>query len=335
MPHGQEIYIFFYKFGLEGFIGIFICSILIGIVVYKTFLIVYAKENKIENYQDFLNTIFKFPKTNKKYLNISFISNKIITIFLLITFYIMVSGFGTYFEQQFKLNKIIVSILFVFLCYIVLKKNISGVTKVNSIVVPALIVIITIISTINLKNIDFKIINTKFSNLINQNNNNLKWLLNAVLYCSYNMILIIPLLVTLKKYIKSKKHITIISVFTSIIVFCLAGGIFLWLASISANYENIQMPAVFVIDKLYPNFRTIYGIAILFSIFSTAIAVGISFIQNIEIKNDNVLKIMCITAIFISQIPFSKLIKLLFPLFGYIGLLQIIFIRINKKASSN
>ena len=198
MPHGQEIYIFFYKFGLEGFIGIFICSILIGIVVYKTFLIVYAKENKIENYQDFLNTIFKFPKTNKKYLNISFISNKIITIFLLITFYIMVSGFGTYFEQQFKLNKIIVSIIFVFLCYIVLKKNISGVTKVNSIVVPALIVIITIISTINLKNIDFNIINTKFSNLINQNNN-LKWLLNAILYCSYNMILIIPLLVTFKK----------------------------------------------------------------------------------------------------------------------------------------
>ena len=45
---GQEVYLFFYSYGIKGIIGIFISSILMEIVIYKTLILV--KENDINNY---------------------------------------------------------------------------------------------------------------------------------------------------------------------------------------------------------------------------------------------------------------------------------------------
>ena len=99
---GQEIYLFFYRYGALGILGLVICSFLIGIVIYKTFLIIFKNE-KIQNYKDFLNVIFFSEKkgSKNKYFNFSYISNIIVNTFLLITFYIMLSGFGAYFEQEY------------------------------------------------------------------------------------------------------------------------------------------------------------------------------------------------------------------------------------------
>ena len=103
-----------------------LCSSLIGITIYKTFLIIHNKN--INDYQDFLNEIFyrgkKKPKN--KFLNLSYISNIIVNIFLLITFYIMISGFGAYFEQEFKIHRIIGAIFLAIICFLILLKDIEG-----------------------------------------------------------------------------------------------------------------------------------------------------------------------------------------------------------------
>ena len=49
---GQEVYLFFYSYGIKGIIGILISSILMGIIIYKTLILV--KENDINNYKDLL-----------------------------------------------------------------------------------------------------------------------------------------------------------------------------------------------------------------------------------------------------------------------------------------
>ena len=49
---GQEVYLFFYSYGIKGIVGIFISSILMGIIIYKTLILV--KENDINNYKDLL-----------------------------------------------------------------------------------------------------------------------------------------------------------------------------------------------------------------------------------------------------------------------------------------
>ena len=54
---GQEIYIFFFSYGIKGLIGIIVSSILIGITIYKTFQI--TKKNNTKNYKEFLDYLIK------------------------------------------------------------------------------------------------------------------------------------------------------------------------------------------------------------------------------------------------------------------------------------
>ena len=143
------------------------------------------------------------------------------------------------------------------------------------------------------------------------------------------MILVIPVLVNLKKYLKSKKQIISISICSGIIIFILALSIFMLLTNIKVDFSNLEMPVVYVISQYFPHFRTIYGIVILLSIFTTAISVGVAFLENVcKTKQyyPQIAAIMCISSVLISNIGFSNLVKYLFPFFGYLGLIQIITI---------
>ena len=75
---------------------------------------------------------------------------------------------------------------------------------------------------------------------------------------------------------------------------------------------------------------------ILVAIFTTAISAGYSFLVNCTKSKKQYTYwaiIMCITSILVSKLSFSGLINLLYPIFGYLGIIQIIFILNLKKAS--
>lgn len=316
---GQEMYLFFYRFGIYGIFGLTLCSGLIGLVIYKTFLILYNNK-EVQNYHEFIEIIYhqKNKQPKNKYLNFTYISHLIVHIFLLITFYIMISGFGAYFEQEFQISKSIGALILSIVCYFILIKDIKGVARTNSVIVPILIVVILIISITNIKNVNV-------SNLLVSYN--YTWITQAIIYCSYNMVLVIPVLVGLRGYIKSKKQIIIISIISSIIVFILAISIFFVLTSINTDFTNIEMPAVYAISMNYPQYRLIYGTVILLSILTTAISIGISFLKNFNQDNKSypqIVGIMCISGVLVSNIGFSNLVKMLFPIFGYLGIIQIL-----------
>ena len=107
---GQEIYIFFYQYGVNGILGIIISSLLLGFVTYKVLCI--CQENELANYKSFLKRIIK----KEKYLEIF---NTIMNIFIIITFYIMIAGFGAYFEQQLGIYSLVGSIILALICYFV------------------------------------------------------------------------------------------------------------------------------------------------------------------------------------------------------------------------
>ena len=314
---GQEIYVFFYKYGINGILGLILCSFMIGITIYMTLHTVYNKN--INNYESYLHEIFNSKK-------MCYASNIIVNVFLIITFYIMVAGFGSYFEQQFKISNIVGVIIFSLLCFIILIKDIKRVKIVNSIVVPVLIIVVLFIGFLSLKNI--KISNVKVTN------NGYNWILQSIVYCSYNIILVIPVLVSFGKYIKNKKQIILISIASSVIIFILALSIFFILMTIKVDYSKIQMPAVYAIDKSFSQFSFIYGVVILLSIFSTAISIGISFIKNRTQNKKRYPQIaakMCISSVVISNFGFSNLVKTFFPIFGYLGMVQIIYILKNSN----
>lgn len=312
---GQEIYVFFYRFGIKGLVGIFLCSIIMSVAIYRTLNLIY--KNKINTYEEFLEKIF----ANKR---ISHLMNILVNIFLCITFFIMVSGFGAYFEQKFGLNKLIGSTILAVISYITFSKNIEFITKLNSIIVPILILSILMIGI-------KKILNTNLSEtcLNTTIDNNYYWIIQSIIYTSYNLILIIPVLVSLRQFIKTERQIKQISILVCIIIFILASLIFLLLINVDINFNNLQMPIIYVIEKDFSNFSNLYGIIILIAIFTTAISSGISFLKNICKKENSfpqIMRIMCITSVIISQFGFSNLVKILFSVFGYLGLMQVFYI---------
>lgn len=344
---GQEMYIFFFSYGINGIFGILISSSLMGFIIYKTFKLI--NKYNIKNNKDFINITINFPTknnylklNNKKYLNNNFkklnkkennyfnlknIINIVINIFILITFFIMIAGFGAYFEQEFNLNHYIGSIILAILCFIVFLNSVKGLVKINQFLIPILISLIVIIGIINLKDINFLNLN----NLILKTNNS-NWLISSILYCSYNSILLVPALITLRDFIKNKKQILIISFLSTLIIILLSVILFLLLIKVDVNIAELEMPIVYVVSKMLNLLKYLYGFVIVASIFTTSISLGISFLQNVS-KNKKsytqISAIMCITSVFVSQFGFANLVNLLYPIFGYLGIAQI-FTMISK-----
>ena len=193
---GQEINLFFFSNGEKGIYGIIISSLLMGIIIFNTLKIL--DKYDIKNYKELLEILI--GKCKEGYIKT--IINLIVNIFILISFFIMIAGFGAYFEQEFGIKGIIGSTILAILSYITFMNNVKGLIKVNQILVPTLIFFLVIIGIINIKDINILEIN---QHLIKSNN--FGWLLDAILYSGYNSILLIPVIITLKNNIKSKKDV--------------------------------------------------------------------------------------------------------------------------------
>ena len=133
---GQEIYTIFFSYGIKGILGIVISSTIIGLTIYKTFKII--EKNNIKNYKEFLDFFIKNEKIKE-------LINSIINIFILVSFYVMIAGFGAYLEQEINLNNFIGSSILAILCIILFKTNINGIVKINEILIPILILVVLVI----------------------------------------------------------------------------------------------------------------------------------------------------------------------------------------------
>ena len=320
MLHGVEIALFFNSFEKNGFFGIIISAIIISLVIYKVFAIML--KNNIKTYMEFLEKTFN--KKNKLLINVI---DNIINIFLLISFLVMMAGILTFFKQELKIDNILFSIFIVLICYFILIKDLDGVIKINTLLIPILIFFILFIGI-------------KYNSQINTNvelnlNNNItnNWILSSLIYTSYNCIVLIPILISLKKEIKNKFQIKIISILSGIIIGILAVIIYKLLFIIGAQIKQIEMPLVFIAGKLGKIYKYIYGIVILSAIFTSAISSGYAFLENTT-KTKKQYKILClvicISSIFVSKIGFSSLVNTLYPIFGYLGLVQIGYIFLKR-----
>ena len=308
---GQEIYSFFYSYGVIGLIGIIVTCVLISLTIYKSLKMIC--KNRIDNYDQFLKIFIKNEKVTKAI-------NRIINILLLVTFYIMIAGFGAYFEQEIGISKIIGSMALAIMTAIVFFTSVKGVLKVSEYIVPILIIFIIIIGGINLATITPEVEITVIKN---------GWLLSSITYCSYNMILLIPTLISLRKQIARASNIKYIAIISGILMITMSIMIYMLLIKADVEISTLEMPIVYVIRTFFTKFKSLYAFIILSSIFTTAISVGIGLLQNIS-KNKKsypqFVLFMCITSLLVSNFGFSKLVNFVYPVFGYLGILQIIFI---------
>lgn len=315
LHHGQEIYSFFYSFGKWGILGIIISSTLLGIIIYKTLTI--SKKYNLNSYNELLNKIIKNEKI-KKVIKI------IINIFLISSFYIMIAGFSAYFHQEYNINKIISSLFLVILCYATFNKNAEKIIQINTILIPIIVIIFIIFGINNINKIENK-------NII-ENNNNLLWIISAIIYTSYNSITLIGLTGIMNKHLKNRRNCIEVAILTSIIIMAL--GIIIYLLLINMD-KQVEIPMLYIANKFGGIYKYLYSITILIAIFTTAISEGYNFLENVSKNNKRIYKtvnvIMCTLAVPISLLGFSNLVNIVYPIFGIVGTIQIISILFYRK----
>ena len=308
---GQEIYSFFNVYNENGLLGIIIASTLLGTIIYKVLKI--SNNCNATTYSELLEKI-NIPSKVKNVLNI------IINIFLLISFYIMIAGFTAYFKQEFDLPSIITAFIITGICYITFMKNIEGITKVSMKIVPILIIIIIIMGVRS--NIFKTITQINFENIHIKAN----WIIKSIEYTSYNSILLIPILISLKKYTKNNEKA--ISIVTAIIFGILSAIIYLIMLN-NGNLFGIEIPLIQIANGYGSLFKYAYSLVIIFAIYTTMISEGYGFLTNCSKTPKQYKKlamVLCVSAVFISNISFSFLINLTYPAFGILGVVQLIYL---------
>lgn len=351
---GKEIYIFFNKYGICGIVGILISGVIFGALIYKVFNIL-LKQKEISEYNELLNYMLYNKKSNKinmssasrlnkrkinnndkisnescfnKYkknnnINTVKIINNIINIFLIISFYIMVAGFSSYFKQEYNISIYITGAIFAVLCYITLSNNIEGIIKISSVLVPIIIIFILNLGSKNLDSSINQIFNMSFLG-----NRFIESVISSVLYASYNSIILIPVLISLKRYINNKNEIWIVFL-TTLIIIVLSIFVYIILLNANVNIMELDLPLIYVVKQFGNIYEYIYGVVIIISIFTSALSAGYSFLKNCtkaKKEYNKLLTLMCATSIFVANIGFSKLVNILYPIFGVLGIIQIYYI---------
>ena len=126
-----------------------------------------------------------------------------------------------------------------------------------------------------------------------------------------------------------KKQVNLISIFSSIFIILLSFFIYGLLLRNNYNIENLELPLVKISLEFGKIFKYIYGGIIIISIFTSAISTGYSFLKNVSQNKKQyiyTLLIISIIGVLISNIGFSKLVEILYPTFGILGIIQIILI---------
>lgn len=297
--------------------GAFYCQIgIIAFVIFTTFKIVF--DNKLKNYSDFINYLVG----QKGILNYTI--NNIMNIFLLISFIVMVSGFGAYFMQEFNIPAFYGSCLIAILAFFTFFKSIDGIVKVSTYLIPILILLIFLLGIKS--NIIF--FNTYYIN----SSSSFSWIVKSILYASYNSIVLIPMIISLQNLINNKKQITSITLITLFIMVTLSIIIYIVLSLNFSEIANLDIPIVYIASKFGIFYKYLYGLIILIAIFTTAVSEGYSFLAGVS-KNKKQYFIysvfICILSICFSNIGFGKLLDILYPLLGCLGLVQIVILCIS------
>ena len=93
-----------------------------------------------------------------------------------------------------------------------------------------------------------------------------------------------------------------------------------------------EIPNMLIASFISKKMSFFYGIVILAAIFTTAFSSGFSFLKMRSEKNyEKNARVMCIAGFLCARIGFSNLINICFPIFGYIGIYQIILILMKMK----
>lgn len=311
---GREIIEFFGVYGLKGVIGIIISGILFSLLGSLLLLKIY--NNKVKGFDELVGKIFgdKF----------GIVLDTIMTISLYTGFSIMISGSGAVFKEELGMSFNFGIIVMVVLSFIVFLFSLEGLSFINSILVPLLIIGIIFTSIyLNIREgYDFS--NIKGSNLTLKGN----FLSSSLLYVGSNSLIIIIVFSSLLPLINSRKTAVLGGTIGGAILFVLGLSI---LSSMLIYYNEVStmdIPMLRISNYISNSYRKFYAIILWIAMFTTALANGFGFTNKFSKSKYKVLITggFCLLSIPLAKLGFANLVGIIYPIFGLIGFVILVFI---------
>lgn len=329
LASGKEITQFFTSYGLSSFLGIIFCGIFY--IIMASIICKIGIAYKLKSYTDVLKVIS--PNLLGK------ITGIITTIYLLSSASIILAGSGALINQFFGIPKIVGTLIMLAIASIFLLRDTNGLIEVNSFIVPSLISTITLIFILYFL-FAKDTLSFQFINSFEPKKNGI--VLSTVLYAGYNILCCSGVLVPLSNEVKKTK-IMILGVIFGALGLTLLSCIINLLLFINQPYiYQYEIPLLLVSQRFGNVIQAILLIIIWLEMFSTEVSdvysISKSLEQTFNIKFKHGIFLVLALALPISQIGFSNLISILYPLFGILSLIfisQCIYFYLKHKKELN
>lgn len=314
---GQEILQFFSRFGKMGLLGLVIATILFMLFGY--IIMDMGRKLHASSHLEIIN--HAGGRTLGKIIDI------LITFFLFSSFTAMIAGTGALLTQQFNLPGSLGNILMAVLTAFTVLTGINGVINSISFVVPFLLAavigtgIFSLISSPPMLETPLYIV---------PNNLVLNWFTATVLYVSYNTILSVSVLGPLGSKASSPNSLRNGAILGGLGLGLGAAMIYLSLAGNITQVMNLEVPMIFIAGNISLFVKSAYSIVLIAEIYTTAVGSLFGFTarvacsKNNPLKNKLVVAATTVTALLLSQFGFSNIVKYMYPVEGYGGMILLI-----------
>ena len=319
---GQEILQFFVVFGFSGVWGILLSTALFvgyGVLIMRLGLTMAAG-----SHQEIL------PQIGGKLFGSAMDVLIMVSLFAALT--AMMAGTGALFAQQFGLPAAFGNALMGVLTVLTVLKGLRGVIGAISAVVPFLLVSVITISIFALLAgpLDFSTAPPVVGRGLMGN-----WLWAAVLYGSYNILMSAAVLAPLGAEAKDQRAIFRGGALGGIGLGAASLMIFL---AITANPESagLEVPILHLARQASPVVGALFSVVLLAEVYTTAVGALYGFSARLQgLGNSTRLIAGTASAAFLaSLLGFSNLVRYLYPLQGYGGLLFLVALLFAKRLRS-
>jgi uncharacterized membrane protein YkvI len=316
---GQEIMQFFSIYRTGGFYGIVLAGLLFSVIGCIVLERVYC--DRIRNYEEFLFPAFGWFT--------GWVVEIAVTVFMLFLFCIMIAGSGSVISDRlgipFNYSVLIMGLLSMALIF----TNIKGIVTLSTFVTPVLIagIMLAGLYIVLFKDSEAFRISAFLSHITGN------WFVSSLLYVSYNSILAIVMMCSLLPYLKTRRTATMGGIL---------GGVLLSLTALVINaalfifYPSVvekELPVLAILKSFSISAGNFYAIILWLAMLTSSVTSGYCFADRagntLKLNKKLLTLLLCACAVPLSTLGFSRLIAVIYPFFGYLGLFMIFVILVQ------
>lgn len=325
---GQEIVQFFLRYGYLGLAGLLVSTALFivsGYIVMDT-----GKKLGATSYREIL--IYTSGRLIGKAIDM------IMTFFLFGAFAVMIAGTGALFSQQLYLPELWGCVVMAVMTAVTVLTGFKGVINSISLVVPFLLVSVSVICLLSFVETPPDVL---WRPAVNGSGLSGNWLAACILYVSYNIILSVAVLGPLGAEIKGGGSLRLGSILGGLGLGAASVMIYLALSGNIPGILQLEIPMIYIAGRISPGIQFVFALVLIAEIYTTAVGSLFGFVSRFnalkENRGEKIIFVLGVSlaALLLSRIGFSNLVRYLYPLIGYGGVVFLVCLFYSRIRSGH